>query len=500
MDPDSDYKKALDRLIERFSIFKKGGPMFFLDNDNVAEVQNGNGNPLTNKLEWYTSRDIKTQQGRMLEASDFALHDTDYAKLHNDWLRSPRTKYFTGIDFNPESDDPATLNLWRGSIQGCEGDCEFLIAFLREVICNGSQEKFDYLIRYLAHAMQMPQEKPEIMIVLSGSQGIGKGSFFKLLRRIWPYTTLFVQDVNDIVGRNNACLENSFIVTIDEGFWHGDRASASRLKSLITEDWIRIEEKYQPKRTVTSCQRFFAATNEQKFGHTEPGSRRFLFMQVSDLYKQDTNYFAKFNEVLDDGIAVPALVHMLRSIDLSDFQVRHRPLTSEHADQVLKSLEPLWKFMIDSLIKKSLRNHTSSLAEDWTDAVFWTTERIKEELFVYHPYANRYGEITDKFIVAQLKKMFPSLKSNQRKRDGATQHRGFILPDIETARREMLNALEIDERIVDWTEPDLIRSGLVQNRGTSVTSGTEHNKDLLSHLPRLVVAQENPANTGLSEA
>ena len=74
------------------------------------------------------------------------------------------------------------------------------------------------------------------------------------------------------------------------------------------------------------------------------------------------------------------------------------------------------------------------------------------------------------------------------------------MPDSEVARTEILQSLEIDEWIIDWEEPELIRTGLIQYNGTSVTSGTEQNKDLLGHLPKLVVAQENLANTGLSEA
>jgi hypothetical protein len=44
-------------------------------------------------------------------------------------------------------------------------------AFLLELISVGNQESYDYLIRYLAHALQFPEEKPEVMIILKGGQG-----------------------------------------------------------------------------------------------------------------------------------------------------------------------------------------------------------------------------------------------------------------------------------------------------------------------------------------
>jgi hypothetical protein len=45
--------------------------------------------------------------------------------------------------------------------------------YLLDVICDGDLGLFDYLIRFLAHALQHPEEKPGIMIVLIGAEGVG---------------------------------------------------------------------------------------------------------------------------------------------------------------------------------------------------------------------------------------------------------------------------------------------------------------------------------------
>ena len=154
------------------------------------------------------------------------------------------------------------------------------------------------------------------MTVLCGNQGTGKGSFFKLLRSIWPYTTLLVQDVREVVGTYTGGLEGAFIVTMDEAVFNKDKKSANHLKTKISEDTMRIEEKYQPSRTVSSFHRFFAATNEHHWAPTDSGDRRMFVLQVSDKHKQDTKFFAAFNQVLGDGVTVPAFVHKLANIDL----------------------------------------------------------------------------------------------------------------------------------------------------------------------------------------
>ena len=54
------------------------------------------------------------------------------------------------------------------------------------------------------------------MLVLYGGQGTGKGTFIRLLEAIWPYTTVMIQDANEVVGRFTGVMERSFFVCFDE--------------------------------------------------------------------------------------------------------------------------------------------------------------------------------------------------------------------------------------------------------------------------------------------
>ena len=84
------------------------------------------------------------------------------------------------------------------------------------------------------------------MLFFQGGQGTGKGTFFELIRKIWRYTTLVVQDVKEVVGDFNGGLEQHYFVLMDEALFAGDGKSANALKSMVTEPVMRINEKNQP--------------------------------------------------------------------------------------------------------------------------------------------------------------------------------------------------------------------------------------------------------------
>ena len=471
MDQKSDFQKAVQLLVDNFAIIDLEGQVRYLNLSNVEEVLKGNGNPRTTKLKYYQKSDIKLQQERLLESSELALEKRDFNEVPLAWGRSPKTKYFKGVDFHPTEKNSEILNLWRGPIDPKEGSCDIIDELLWKVLSNQSQEKYDYLTRFLAHAVQKPEDKPEIMLVFYGSQGTGKGSFFKLIEKIWPYTTLFVQDVKEVVGTYTGGLERAFFVNMDEALFNKDAKSANALKTKISENKMRIAEKYEPNRTISSFHRFIAATNNEHFAQIARGDRRFFVCEVSDVYKQDTEFFSRFNEALNDGSSVAAFVHKLRNKDLENFQVRNRPKTKEHALQIIESLSDFEKYVLDML--QSGQYYGEMLPQDWNGSLQIATKKLTERFIEESPTARRWGPVSDRKVIGDLKKMFPTAKNERWYINNNEKVRGIILPSLEDARKEFADYLEVDETVIDWDNPSLISNTFAKNSGTSGTSGTE---------------------------
>ena len=106
--------------------------------------------------------------------------------------------------------------MWVGpTITPKKGEWSLIKMFLLEIICNGDQEAYEYLIRYIAHALQKPSEKPVVMIILLGGQGIGKGTLGRIFQRIWSATYIQVNNISLVTGSFNASLERAYIVFMD---------------------------------------------------------------------------------------------------------------------------------------------------------------------------------------------------------------------------------------------------------------------------------------------
>ena len=281
----------LDPLVE----VQKEFCLFFFDSQlrigvrkEITEILSGQRG---SDINMYQMQPAKIIIRRLLETLPIGREPKQVVE---DFLVNPRSLIYDEIAFTPAKTPINTLNYWiPPGIKPVYGDWSVISKFLLKVICDNDRELFAYLMEFLAHMWQKPEEKPGIMIVLLGGQGTGKGTLFNLLQCIWSRTTLQVSAIEHVVGGFNAAMERNYIINMDEALFSGDKKSMDRLKSMITEPSIAIEQKYQPRRTIKSLHRFFAASNHDHFGNIELDDRRFVFLRVSEKRKGDHEYFKK---------------------------------------------------------------------------------------------------------------------------------------------------------------------------------------------------------------
>ena len=428
---------ALAHLQDSYALLNLGGEIRFVDRNEVAAVMAGN----QGDINFYRRNEAQILIYRALESQPYNCHPkTEF----NNLLVNPNTHVYQAVAFSPLPTPPSTLNYWVGPpIKPKQGDWFVIQEFISTVICNNNVALFDYVICYLAHMLQYPEEKPGIIIVFLSGQGTGKGTFYKLLGRVWSRTSLQVSDVGEVIGQFNAALERNYVVCMDEALFHGDKKSLEKLKSLITEPKCRIEQKYQPSRTIDSYHRFFAASNHNHFANVEKDDRRFLFIRLSSVHKQDQIYFDAVNNALDNDDAIAAMMHDLMNLDLTGFNIRKRPLTEEHLSQRLQSLNGFERYWYEVLQSGMFDGY-----HVWGKPEFKSTQSLIENYKEYDKNASRYSPIQRQQISSTLKIMCPSALPD-RKKILNTQERGYDLPHINVARKEFEAMLETN---VEWEE------------------------------------------------
>jgi hypothetical protein len=442
----------LESLQEAYCLIKLGGDILVVDRQDVADAIAGRKFA---GIDFYKRPAGETLMKRLLE--NYAGH-CDVKKTILDFWKDPKTHVYTDIAFSPKLQPPSTLNYWVGTlIPPSKGNWNIIKTHIMSVICSGDVKLYEYLICFLAHMLQFPALKPGIMVVLLGKQGTGKGLFFQILHRIWPRTTLLVSDVNQVLGQFNAALERNFVVVMDEAMFSGDRKSQDRLKSLITEKTCHIEQKYQPSRTIESVHRFFASSNHLHFSNVEADDRRSLTIKVSDKCIGDRLYFEVLVKAIEDDAVIAAMIYDLSTMDISGFDVRVRPITSEHIQQKLMSLQGFDRYWFNVLTTGSLSKY-QSMSEEWGATGFVKTETIIGNYNEFDKRSLKYSPTTSKDVADALARLCPSAKKS-RQSTGFGQHRGYVLPTLENSRREFEAVYNCR---IDWDDVDSKNTKVVE--------------------------------------
>lgn len=256
------------------------------------------------------------------------------------WLDHKNRREYLTIVFEPNRDVPGSYNMWKGfSVEAKPGDCSLFIDHVKRNVCAGDEEHFKYLMGWMARCVQEPGSPGQVAIVLKGGKGVGKSIFAKVLGSLFGRHFLHVSNSGHLVGNFNSHLRDTILLFADEAFYAGDKKHGSILKTLITEETIQIEAKGVD---VESCPNYVHLIMASNDDHVIPASgdeRRFLVLDVGAEKQRNSAYFKDMLAQLDAG-GRQALLHMLLTYDITDYEVRDVPETAALKEQKELSLGP----------------------------------------------------------------------------------------------------------------------------------------------------------------
>ena len=276
------------------------------------------------------------------------------------WISNPKRQQFDYIKFMPNGAPRNIFNLWRGfAVAPKQGDCRLYLDHLLENVCGGNQEYFEYLIKWMARAVQNPAQQGQVAVVMRGGKGSGKGVTAKYFGLLFGRHYMHISNPSHLVGNFNSHLKDVIVLFADEAFYAGDKKHESVLKMIVTEDTIPIEQKHIDVEPYPNYLHLIMAANDSHVIRATGDERRYFVLEVLNNKQQNTEYFAAIDSQMMSG-GLEALLFHLQSFDLTDFDVRSAPQTDALRNQKSLSLSFDEEWWFQKLQYGRLLEHHSS--------------------------------------------------------------------------------------------------------------------------------------------
>lgn len=355
---------------------------------------------------------------------------SDGIKLGKAWFEHPRRRQYNGITFSPDKKDiPGIYNLYRGlAVEPKEGDCSLYLEHVKNIIAQGNEEYYNYIIAWQANLIQKPKERPGTSIVVRGKQGTGKGAFISGFGSLFGPHFIHVSNPKHLIGNFNSHLKSALVVYADESFWAGDKSAEGVLKAMITEERFMIEPKGKDAFQIRNYIRLMISSNHDWVIPAGLEERRFFVLDASNEHMQDHEYFKKIEDQMNNG-GREALLYYLQHYDLSNVNLRTFPMTLALYEMKLHSMKPIQRFWFIKLKAGSQLNDS----DHWTDKPIPVDQFQKEFLDYAGKIGKKYkGDEIE--IGTELKKLIPKIERIRVRGTNSVRYYAYKFPPLEECR------------------------------------------------------------------
>jgi hypothetical protein len=273
------------------------------------------------------------------------------------------------VDIYPNSTEcPENIfNLWRPFAMELltepythkQTELEFILNHIK-ILCNHDEHVYDYFIKWIAQMVQYPHIKTIMPTFISG-EGSGKGTLFKLFEKMLGHEKVFetTNPSRDVWGDFNGMMCNCFLVNLNELSKKDTMEAEGKIKGLITDNTLAINQKGIPQYKIKSYHRFITTTNKEEPINSTNGDRRNLIIRSSDEKKGDYIYFETMHKYLEENDVIRTCYDYFKGIEGMDkFKDIPIPLTEYQTN-----LKELSKSPIEQWLESFTREHMNDSKE-----------------------------------------------------------------------------------------------------------------------------------------
>lgn len=222
-----------------------------------------------------------------------------------------------------------------------------------------------YILNWLAHIIQRPHKKTQIVVGITGAQGIGKDTIYEMGKRVLGSQYCFKTSKleTDIFGNFNYLLKGKFLVSLAEVKALDTSKYMNLFKDLIDNPSITIQKKRFDSLEISSFINFFVTSNDINFIKLEIGDRRFNVINSKAIPKEK-EYYEQLYNLLDDDTVIYALYQYFMNRDISTFDFKADRVQSEYLQDLKEYSVPTNIAFLEDIVNET-EEHKLLTKDNW---------------------------------------------------------------------------------------------------------------------------------------
>ena len=291
------------------------------------------------------------------------------------WLNSRYVLKYDGMTFNPRPYDdvrsapPNLLNTFVGIAYPPkrrytaeemsdleENELKPFWDHVEKVWCRENETLFNYIKHWIWSKVTRPWYHVESAIILQSDEGAGKGIIVEKVAEIIGIRYMSKpQSLEHITGNtfNRQYFENCLLMFLDEAFYAGSKSTKNQVKTIITDKYICVNEKFMPQFQVENFLSMILASNEDHVVNRDVKSRRYLNLSLSNQFAGIHADGSKNRKYFDAiwGIDPQLLSDYLHSMEVEEWRGTDIPTTLEGEQQAILSFDNRQAFVHNLMIE-----------------------------------------------------------------------------------------------------------------------------------------------------
>jgi len=233
-----------------------------------------------------------------------------------------------------------------------------------------------YVEQWLAYPLQFPGTKLFSAVAVWGVEtGTGKTLIGHTMQKLYGDNSIMITK-KDLLSGDNSFAENKQFILGEEITGDDKRGVADELKSLITNEEMRINIKFVPKFSIRSCCNYYFTSNNPDAFMLDEKDRRLFIHEVTGEPMPEEWYVNIYDKWYKSEEGQSALMYYLLHLNLDGFKPFGRaPMTNAKEEMIESSRSVLanWVYNFRENPQRVLKiGHT-----DVTHKLFSTEELLK---------------------------------------------------------------------------------------------------------------------------